>query len=74
MSLHIFANIVTSYGTAANNRAETEGNITTLQKLIWQGQPHGTVSSPWWNGLIEVTHSTRKDPNWPDHPESHDIV
>jgi len=45
MSLHVFANIVTSFGTAANNRAETEGNITTLQKLIWQGQPHSTVSA-----------------------------
>lgn len=45
MSLHVFANIVTPYGTAANNRAETEGNITTLQKLIWQGQPHSTVSA-----------------------------
>ncbi|GIW92992.1 MAG: type I-B CRISPR-associated protein Cas7/Cst2/DevR [Pirellulaceae bacterium] len=45
MSLHVFANIVTPYGTAANNRAETEGNITTLQKIIWQGQPHTTVSA-----------------------------
>ncbi len=45
MSLHVFANIVTPYGTAANNRAENEGNITTLQKLIWQGQPHSTVSA-----------------------------
>lgn len=45
MSLHVFANIVTSFGTAANNRAENEGNITTLQKLIWQGQPHSTVSA-----------------------------
>lgn len=45
MSLHIFANVVTAYGTAANNRAETEGNITTLQKIIWQGQPHTTVSA-----------------------------
>jgi len=45
MSLHVFANIVTSYGTAANNRAETDGNITTLQKLIWQGFPHSTVSA-----------------------------
>ncbi len=45
MSLHVFANIVTAFGTAANNRAETEGNITTLQKLIWQGQPHSTVSA-----------------------------
>ncbi|MDW8244866.1 MAG: DevR family CRISPR-associated autoregulator, partial [Thermogemmata sp.] len=45
MSLHVFANFVTSYGTAANNRAESEGNITTLQKLIWQGQTHTTVSA-----------------------------
>lgn len=45
MSLHVFANIVTPFGTAANNRAETEGNITTLQKLIWQGRPHTTVSA-----------------------------
>lgn len=45
MSLHIFANIVTPFGTAANNRAETEGNITTLQKLIWHGEPHSTVSA-----------------------------
>lgn len=45
MALHVFGNIVTPFGTAANNRAETEGNITTLQKLIWQGQTHSTVSA-----------------------------
>ena len=45
MSIHVFANIITTHGTAANNRAETEGNITTLQKLIWHGQPHSTVSA-----------------------------
>jgi CRISPR-associated protein Cst2 len=45
MSLHVFGNIVTAYGTAANNRGETEGNITTLQKLVWQGQVHSTVSA-----------------------------
>ena len=45
MALHIFANAVTSYGTAANNRAENEGNITTLQKIIWKGQTHSTVSA-----------------------------
>ena len=45
MSQHIFANFITTYGTAANNRAENEGNITTLQKLICQGQPHSTVSA-----------------------------
>src|SRR5215211_6404894 len=45
MSLHVFANFVTPFGTAANNRAETEGNITTLQKLIWMGETHSTVSA-----------------------------
>ena len=45
MSLHIFANIATPFGTAANNRAETEGNITTLQKLLWMGNTHSTVSA-----------------------------
>jgi CRISPR-associated protein Cst2 len=45
MTMHIFANIVTDYGTAANNRGETEGNTTTLQKLIWKGAVHTTVSA-----------------------------
>jgi CRISPR-associated protein Cst2 len=45
MSVHVFANLVTPFGTAANNRAETEGNITTLQKIFWQGQSRSTVSA-----------------------------
>lgn len=45
MSLHVFANIVTRHGIANNNRGETEGNTTTLQKLIWYGQPHTSVSA-----------------------------
>jgi CRISPR-associated protein Cst2 len=45
MSLHVFANFVTSFGTAANNRGETEGNITTLQKLLWMGETHSSVSA-----------------------------
>ncbi len=45
MSIHVFANFVTPFGTAANNRAETEGNITTLQKLLWMGETHSTVSA-----------------------------
>lgn len=45
MSLHIFGAIVTHHGTAANNRAENEGNITTLQKLLWQGRVHSSVSA-----------------------------
>lgn len=46
MSLHVFANIVTAFGTAANNRGDNQGgNITTLQKLIWLGDTHTTVSA-----------------------------
>lgn len=45
MSIHIFANIVTPFGTASNNRGETDGNTTTLQKLVWKSQVHTTVSA-----------------------------
>jgi CRISPR-associated protein Cst2 len=45
MTWHLFGNILTNYGTAANNRGENEGNITTLQKILWQGDVHTTVSA-----------------------------
>src|SRR5262249_37149425 len=45
MSIHVYAAIVTHHGTAANNRAETDGNITTLQKLLWHGHVHSSVSA-----------------------------
>jgi CRISPR-associated protein Cst2 len=46
MSLHVFANFVTPFGTAANNRGDSEGaNITPLQKLLWLGENHTTVSA-----------------------------
>jgi CRISPR-associated protein Cst2 len=45
MSKHLFGAIATSYGIAANNRGENEGNITTLQKLLWHGEVHTTVSA-----------------------------
>lgn len=45
MSLHLFGNILTAEGVAANNRGESEGNITTLQKLLWKGTVHTTVSA-----------------------------
>lgn len=45
MAHHLFGKILTSYGTAANNRGENEGNITTLQKLFWKGELHTTVSA-----------------------------
>jgi len=45
MSLHVFGAVVTAKGAAANNRGLTEGNITTLQKLVWNGAVHTTVSA-----------------------------
>lgn len=45
MSKHLFGLIATQYGAAANNRGENEGNITTLQKLLWKGDVHTTVSA-----------------------------
>jgi CRISPR-associated protein Cst2 len=45
MTFHLFGNVLTGYGTAANNRGENEGNITTLQKLLWKGEVHTTVSA-----------------------------
>lgn len=45
MTLHVFGAIVTHLGTAANNRGLTEGNITTLQKLVWNGRVHTTMSA-----------------------------
>lgn len=45
MSTHVFLNIATAHGIAANNRGENAGNTTTLQKLIWHGRTHTTVSA-----------------------------
>lgn len=45
MTRHFFGNVLTGYGTAANNRGENEGNITTLQKLLWRSEVHTTVSA-----------------------------
>lgn len=45
MSFHLFGNVLTVYGAAANNRGENDGNITTLQKLFWKGEVRTTVSA-----------------------------
>jgi CRISPR-associated protein Cst2 len=45
MSIHVYGAILTGYGTAANNRGENAGNIATLQKLVWNGKVHSTVSA-----------------------------
>ena len=45
MTFHLFGNILTFYGVAANNRGENQGNIITLQKLLWKGEPHTKISA-----------------------------
>lgn len=45
MAIHVFATFVTHEAPAANNRAETEGYMTTLQKILWRGEVHTTVSA-----------------------------
>jgi CRISPR-associated protein Cst2 len=46
MSTHVFGAVVTGYGTAANNRGDNDGgNTTTLQKILWKGDVHSTVSA-----------------------------
>jgi CRISPR-associated protein Cst2 len=45
MAMHLFGAVVTPHAVAANNRGENEGNMTTLQKLLWNGDVHSTVSA-----------------------------
>lgn len=45
MTFHLFANLITARGVAANNRGETEGNRTTLPKVFWGDRLHVAVSA-----------------------------
>lgn len=45
MTIHVHGTVVTQFGVAANNRGETEGNVTTLQKVLWSGELHSSVSA-----------------------------
>jgi CRISPR-associated protein Cst2 len=45
MANHLFGAVVTPHGIASNNRGENEGNITTLQKILWNGEVYTTVSA-----------------------------
>lgn len=74
MSLHVFGNMVTGYGCAANNRGETDGNITTLQKLLWRGQVHTTVSAEairWALRYYWQIKGTEVNRRWDDIREEH---
>lgn len=45
MTKHVHATFITNVAIAANNRGETEGNITTLQKIMWKNDLYTTVSA-----------------------------
>src|SRR4051794_15528664 len=45
MTMHLFGAIATAQGVAANNRGESEGNLATLQKILWQGDVYTTISA-----------------------------
>lgn len=45
MSKHLFGMILTHEGTFANNRGESEGTATTLQKVLRAGDLYTTVSA-----------------------------
>ncbi|MDD3580794.1 MAG: type I-B CRISPR-associated protein Cas7/Cst2/DevR [Desulfobacca sp.] len=74
MSLHIFGAMVTAPGCAANNRGETEGNITTLQKILWQDQVHTTVSAEairWALRYYWQMNNQEVNRRWVDDKEDH---
>ncbi len=74
MSMHVFGNILTGYGCAANNRGESEGNITTLQKLLWNNNVHTTVSSEairWALRYFWQTNGIEVNRQWDDEKDDH---
>jgi CRISPR-associated protein Cst2 len=74
MSKHLFGLIVTPHGTTANNRGENEGNITTLQKLLWNGEVHTTVSAEairWAIRYYWQRKGIRVNRNWDEDANDH---
>lgn len=45
MTMHLFGTVLTPQAVAHNNRGESEGTISTLQKVIRNGDLYSTVSS-----------------------------
>lgn len=74
MSKHLFGIVLTPFGTAANNRGESDGNTTTLQKLVWKGQVHTTVSAEAIRAAIRwywQRHGQTLNRQWDDDKRSH---
>lgn len=75
MSKHLFGLIVTPHGAAANNRGENEGNITTLQKILWKGEVHTTVSAEairWALRYFWQRSGNEVNRQWNDETSDHD--
>lgn len=75
MSIHVFGAVVTAPGVAANNRGENAGNITTLQKILWKGQIHTTVSAEAIRWAVRYYWQCAGLPvnrRWDDDKEDHD--
>ena len=45
MTMHLFGTVLTAEAVAANNRGENEGTVSTLQKIIRNGEVFSTVSA-----------------------------
>jgi CRISPR-associated protein Cst2 len=45
MTIHLFGTVLTPQAVAHNNRGESEGTVSTLQKVIRDGDVYSTVSS-----------------------------
>lgn len=45
MTMHLFGTVLTSQAVAHNNRGESEGTVSALQKVIRNGDIYSTVSS-----------------------------
>lgn len=74
MSLHLFGAILTGHGCAANNRGESEGNITTLQKILWNDEVHTTVSAEairWAIRYFWQCHGIPVNRRWDDDKDDH---
>jgi CRISPR-associated protein Cst2 len=77
MSWHLFGTVLTAQAVAHNNRGESEGTISTLQKVIRNGDIHSTVSCEairyamremWAEEPGQVNRDVRKPPKeaWAD--------
>jgi CRISPR-associated protein Cst2 len=40
----LFGNLLTHYGSASLNHGQSKGNVSPLQKVLWHGKTHSTVS------------------------------